>query len=219
MKGLLDIRNRIKIPSFTAGIFCAVIFAADAALAAGGDHGAEQAQGGGHGAEKSAGLPQFDPSTYPSQIFWLAVTFVVLYVFFSSRILPDISSVLENRRNHITSDLETAEKLKTEADHSQKTFEADLGRARSEAAEVMAEMQERVRALEARENATFASKTENEIKALESRLQKAKLEVMDEMNTIAAELAREAAEKIVGISTDLKQAKNVVMALNNKEAA
>ena len=51
--------------------------------------------------------------------------------------------------------------------------------------------------------------------ALEGRLGKAQSEAMDDMNTIAAEVASEAAKKIVGISPDLKEAKTVVKSLND----
>lgn len=49
----------------------------------------------------SAGLPQMDTAWFPSQIFWLAITFGFLYVVFSKKVLPGISSTLESRRNQI----------------------------------------------------------------------------------------------------------------------
>ena len=62
----------------------------------------------GDSSAKSGGLPQLDISTWPSQLFWLMVTFLIGYVIISRLVTPSISSVLENRSNKISSDIETA---------------------------------------------------------------------------------------------------------------
>ena len=54
-------------------------------LAVEGAHGAGMEDHGG-----GVGLPQFDPSSFPSQMFWLAVTFAILYLFFSNKTAADI---------------------------------------------------------------------------------------------------------------------------------
>ena len=176
---------------------------------------------GGHGGHEAGtpGLPQLDVSTYPSQLFWLALCFGFLYLVFSKKTLPDISGVLENRKNHIASDLDTADKLRQDAENAQAAYEDSLNEARTASSKAVAAAHEKKTAFDAKKTAAFNEKEEGEIKALESRLQKAKQDAMDDMNTIAAEVAREAAEKIVGISTDLKQAQTVVKALNGREAA
>jgi len=66
--------------------------------------------------EAKGGLPQFEPDTFASQLFWLAITFMVMFFVFSKFTLPSISSVIENRKNIIDSDLDMAEKLSAEAD-------------------------------------------------------------------------------------------------------
>ena len=53
--------------------------------------------GGGHYAEVE-GLPQLDFTTYSSQIFWMFVFFILLYVFFAKKTLPEISSAVESDR-------------------------------------------------------------------------------------------------------------------------
>ena len=191
----------------------AIIFAStiDMAIAASSGHDEHHAEGA------SGGLPQFDPSSFPSQIFWLAVTFLAMYIFFSNRTLPDISGTLENRREHIQDDIDTAERLKKEAEQAQAAYEESLISARSEAAKTISDAHQKMKAKSENQSKKFREKTEQEIKALEGRLDNVKKEIMEDMNVIAAELARDAAEKVVGISTDIDQAKDVVMALNGKQ--
>ena len=60
-------------------------------------------------------LPQLDIETYASQIFWLIVTFIVLYFLVAKIAMPRIAEVLEGRQERIEDDLDKAETLKKEA--------------------------------------------------------------------------------------------------------
>ena len=61
-------------------------------------------------------MPQLDISTFVPQIFWLAVSFAVLYVLMSRVALPRMTAILEMRAGRIEGDLKEARRLKAEAD-------------------------------------------------------------------------------------------------------
>ena len=201
------------IRAAAAALFCFAAFAAQTAFAA------EEAAGSGGHEEKSAGLPQLDASTFPSQLLWLAVTFGILYLYYSRKALPQISSVIENRYEHIQSDLGMAESLRKEAAEAQHTYEQLMENARAEATKLMTDAEAGVRAKTEKALAGLREKGAKDMDALEKRLSQAKLQAMGDMNTIAADIASRAAEKIVGIKPDLQQAQTVVQALNRREAA
>jgi F-type H+-transporting ATPase subunit b len=205
-----------RLGGFSAGLLSlavsAAAFAQDAAQAV-----TEEIKMGAE--EHRQGLPQFDPTWYPSQLFWLAVCFVVLYLFFTAKTLPDIGGVLENRKNLIAKDIADAEKMKADAEAAQNSYEGDLAHSQAENTRLSGEAHEAAKAKAEARAAEFRARSEKEMKALEARIANARDEAMEEMETIAAEVAREAAEKIVGISTDLKQAKTVVKSLQKREAA
>ena len=48
--------------------------------------------------QKSAGLPQMDISTFPSQLFWLIITFTALYLFIWKFVIPRLSTTIEERK-------------------------------------------------------------------------------------------------------------------------
>ncbi len=56
-------------------------------------------------------MPQFDFTTYSSQIFWFAICFSLLYCFSHFIILPRILNILKDRRHVIDSDLSSAQAL------------------------------------------------------------------------------------------------------------
>ncbi|MGE3740510.1 MAG: hypothetical protein AB7I59_13525, partial [Geminicoccaceae bacterium] len=66
-------------------------------------------------AEHGGGLPQLDASTFPSQIFWLIVSFATLCWLLSRKALPRVSDILEARQSRISSDLDQAAALRNEA--------------------------------------------------------------------------------------------------------
>jgi len=50
---------------------------------------------------ESGGMPQLNPEFWISQIFWLTLTFGILYLVLSKLILPKISANLESRKSQI----------------------------------------------------------------------------------------------------------------------
>src|SRR5689334_16625032 len=93
--------------------------------AAGAHTGAE----GGH----CGGFPPFESRTFASQLVWLAIFFVALYVIVPKLALPKVGGAIEARQNKIEGDLAEAQKLKDQADASLKAYETELASARSRA--------------------------------------------------------------------------------------
>lgn len=178
------------------------------------------AEAGGHGGEQKEkkGLPQLDPKWFASQIFWLVLTFSALYFIFSRRIIPDLSSVIETRRDTIQNDLDQAEKLRDQAETVHKAYEAILNSAHVKTSDLVKGVESEIKDKANASSSSFRERSTKEIQAMESRIEKAKRDAMDEMTTIAAEIASQAAKKIVGISTDVNQAKTVVQNISKKAA-
>ena len=61
---------------------------------------------------ESGGMPQLDPEFWFSQVFWLIITFGILFIILSKLILPKISENLEVRKSQISENIEAAEKEK-----------------------------------------------------------------------------------------------------------
>ncbi|HEX9859151.1 MAG TPA: F0F1 ATP synthase subunit B' [Paracoccaceae bacterium] len=93
----------------------------------------------GHEAGQAVGMPQLDFSTWPNQIFWLAVTLVVIYLVLTRVALPRIGAVLAERSGTITNDLAAAEELKKKAVKAELAYNDALAKARVEAAKIVAE--------------------------------------------------------------------------------
>jgi F-type H+-transporting ATPase subunit b len=85
---------------------------------------------------KSGGLPQLHAPDFAPQLFWLAVTFVLLYWIMAKIALPRIGEVIEERKDRIQRDLAAAERLKGETDKALAGYEKALSDARTNASSI-----------------------------------------------------------------------------------
>ena len=168
--------------------------------------------------EAHKGLPQFDPSSFASQVFWLAIMFAIMYVVFSKSTLPKISRTLQKRQAHIEHDLTAAQKMRESAEVARAKYERAIGEAQQKSLELYKAAETEVKAKLATGVEGVKSRSVTRIQEMEREIDQAKKDAMDGIHTIAAEIAAVAAKKIVGVSTDIDQAKNVVRNINKKAA-
>lgn len=181
------------------------------------EHGAEGAHGDAHHGEVD-GLPQLDFTSYPSQIFWLFISFTLLYFIFSKKSLPEISSTIENRREQVEGDVDNATRLKEEAESVQTAYEGALADARQKASEEFTKADEKIKKTTNKKLDAFKELAATKTAETEALVEEAKKNAIGDMQSIAAEVASIAAEKIVGVSTDLDSAKTLVKNIDRKAA-
>ncbi len=78
-------------------------------------------------------MPQLDPTWFASQLFWLLISFSLLYVMLARWALPRIQRVLEHRAETLASDADRAKRMTDEADRARQAYESALADARTRA--------------------------------------------------------------------------------------
>ena len=84
--------------------------------------------------EAPAGHHEFPPFVthhFPSQILWLALTFVLLYVLMSRVALPRIGAILAARQRRIAEDLAAAQRFKEQSEVADAARSSEIRRCRS----------------------------------------------------------------------------------------
>jgi F-type H+-transporting ATPase subunit b len=156
------------------------------------------------------GMPQFDPMTMPSQIFWLIVCFAILYLVMSKVIVPSLGGTIEARAAKIQGDLDAAAKARDEAKAALAHYEKSIADARAEA-----QAANRA-AADAASAATNAKLTEvgqrigAEIAAAETRIGEARQAAMGNVRSMAVEVAQAAYAKLVGGQADAARVDTLV---------
>ena len=94
-------------------------------------------------AAESGGMPQLNPEFWISQIFWLTLTFGILYIVLSKLILPKISDNLESRKSQILENIEAAEKQRQNSEEKLKEYEEIVSKSKMEAKNIFNQAREK----------------------------------------------------------------------------
>ncbi len=143
--------------------------------------------------EAEKGLPQLDFTSFPSQIFWLAVTFIVLFQLMNKVALPRISSVLEERADAIADDLDRAEDFRRQAAEAEASYDQALADARAKAQGIAAETRAEIQ----KDLDAALAKADAEISARAAESEKRIREIRDSALAAVAEVANDTAGAIV----------------------
>ena len=92
---------------------------------------------------ESGGMPQLNPEFWISQIFWLTLTFGILYLVLSKLILPKISANLESRKSQILENIEAAEKQREDSETKLKEYEEIISKSRLDAKTIFNQAREK----------------------------------------------------------------------------
>jgi len=150
--------------------------------------------GGGHK------FPPLQIETYASQLLWLALTFVALYLLMSRVALPRIGSIIEDRRQRIASDFAEAERLKAESDAASVAYEKSLADARGRAQALANETREReAKAAESARKALDA-KLNTQIGEAEKTIGARRSAAMTNVQGIAVDAAAAIVERLTGLA-------------------
>jgi F-type H+-transporting ATPase subunit b len=147
-------------------------------------------------------MPQFDPSTFASQLFWLAVMFVALYWIISRVAVPRIGEVLEQRARVIQDDLDRATQLKAETDAAVAAYDKAMADARGQAYEHMKAIQAELKAVADQRTADVSAQVAKQVAEAEARIGQAKKTALDSLKSISADTARDVVGKLAGLAPD-----------------
>ena len=161
-------------------------------------------------AESEGGLPQLDFATWPTQIFWLVVSFGIAYLLMWRVVTPAIGSVLEERHTRINDDMRKAKKAAEEAEEMRLAFEARLGEARADAAEKTRETLARARSEAEKKDAEASKRIADKVAKAEEAVRKARAAALREIDGVAAEGAIDAAQALAGVKVTAAEAGKAV---------
>ena len=149
-------------------------------------------------AAETAGMPQLNPEFWISQIFWLTITFGILYIVLSKLILPKISTNLEMRKSQILDNIEAAEKKRAESEEKIEEYNKLINNSKTEAKNYFNEARDRILK-------DISAKKEILDKEINEETNKAEIEIKDFMdrapekvNKIAIETSADLIQQLIG---------------------
>jgi len=149
-------------------------------------------------AAESGGMPQLNPEFWISQIFWLTLTFGILYIVLSNLILPKISDNLESRKSQILENIEAAEKQRENSEAKLKEYEEIVLKSKLEAKSIFNQAREKVlKDINAKKD-VLDKQIDDEISKAEQEIKELRSSAAEKINKIAIETSSELIQKLIG---------------------
>ena len=149
-------------------------------------------------AAESGGMPQLNPEFWISQIFWLIITFGVLFIVLTKVILPKISDNLETRKSQILENIETADKQKEESQKKIDEYEKIILDSKIKAKNYFNEAREKILEDINKKRNALEKDLDEEISSTENELSEFKKSSGDKIIKIAAETSAELIKELIG---------------------
>ena len=167
-------------------------------------------------AAESGGMPQLNPEFWVSQIFWLIITFGILYIVLSKFILPKISSNLELRKSQIQENIETAEKQREISEVKLKEYDEIILKSKLEAKNIFKNAREKIIKDINLKKETLDKQIDEEISNAEEEIKTLKKDATDKINKIAIETSSDLLKKLIGTEINNSSISAIVDDLSKK---
>jgi F-type H+-transporting ATPase subunit b len=155
-------------------------------------------------------MPQFDITTFASQIFWLIISFSVVFLFLWRIGLPRIANTLENRQKKIGDDLAKANELAEQTDEVMAAYEKKLADTRASALEELHTATVKATEKSDEQNALLAEKLAENAVAARKRISAESAAAINNIVDISEEITQQAVERLIGKTPDNNSVKSAV---------
>ena len=153
-------------------------------------------------AAESGGMPQLNPEFWISQIFWLTLTFGILYAVLSKLILPKISANLESRKSKILENIEAAEKQRADSEIKIKEYEEIISRSKLEGKTIYNQVREKTLKDINAKREVLDKQIDREISKAEEEINALRKSAPEKINKIAIETSSELIQKLIGVEVN-----------------
>jgi len=143
-------------------------------------------------------MPQLDISTWPPQLFWLAVTFFALYYVISRVVIPRTGGIIALRKSTIDGDLAGAQRLKLETENAIRSYEAALADAKAKAHAIATENRNFLNAEIEGERAKLDAALGAKIATAEKKVAAARDKALQDVSAMAADIAGDIVQQLTG---------------------
>jgi F-type H+-transporting ATPase subunit b len=162
------------------------------------------------GAPHASGLPQMNAETFPSQIFWLAITFGALFIVMWRVAVPRIGGAIEARKARIEGDLGEAERARKNAADALAAYESALAQARAKALAMADENRKKLNAEVDTLKADADAKAQSATASAEARIAAERNKAAAQVRASAADAATAIVERLIGVSVTADDAASAI---------
>ena len=165
---------------------------------------------------ESGGMPQLNPEFWFSQIFWLIITFGIMFILLSKLILPKISENLEIRKAQILENIEAAEKQREESDKKLKEYEKLISNSKNEAKTYFNKAREEIIKDVDKKRENLEKEINEEINDVEKEILHLKNKSPEKIRKIAVETSADLVKQLIGAEVNNSSISAIVEDVSRK---
>jgi F-type H+-transporting ATPase subunit b len=154
--------------------------------------------------EHKGAFPPFQSQTFASQLVWLVIAFVLLYVLMLKVALPRVAKIIESRQKRIADDIADAERLKEQSDEAVAAYEKALADARARAQTIANETRDSQAAAADARRKTLEGELNAKLAEAEKTIAATKQAAMANVRAIAEDATRAIVERLIGLAPSEK---------------
>ena len=159
---------------------------------------------------ETGGMPQLNPEFWFSQIFWLTITFGILFIILSKFILPKIRNNLETRKSQIMENIEIADNQKTNSEKNLKEYDKIIFHAKDSAKNTFYLAKEKIQLELSKEREKIENELNSKIKDAENEINDLIKSAPEKINLIAVDTAGEIIQKLIGVEVNKSNVSAIV---------
>ena len=168
-------------------------------------------------AAEKVGIPQLDTEFWISQIFWLTITFSILFLILSKLILPKISANLETRKSLILENISTAEKKRRESESKIKEYNEFIEKSKNEAKILVNQAKERLTKDINKKKEALEKDLSNEIQKAEIEIKEFRDKAPERINKIAIQVSTDLLQQLISTNVNSSSISTIVNDLSSKK--
>ena len=153
-------------------------------------------------AAESGGMPQLNPEFWISQIFWMTLTFGILYLVLSKLILPKISANLEYRKLQISENIEAAENQRESGEIKLKEYDEVIYKSKLAGKAIFNQAREKALKDINAKREVLEKQIDDEITKAEEEIKTLSDNASDKINKIAIETSSVLIQKLIGVEVN-----------------
>ena len=163
-------------------------------------------------------MPQLDFSVFPSQLFWLLISFFSMLFIMSRFIIPKTAEMINLRKEKIDGDLRKAAEIKQQVEKALEKYHAALKEATDKAQISLQKNRDELGEMINRKQEDLAAKLEAEISGGEKKIEQAKEKALQKVEASAAELAIDVLKNLGFGGVKAKDAAAAIDSLKKEQA-
>ena len=145
-----------------------------------------------------AGMPQLDPEYWPSQVFWLIIIFLTIYILISKIFIPKIKGSIDMREDKIRKDLEEAKTFREQAELKLKEYNSLMETAKIDVKKIISKSRQKLNEDMRIKREEAQKKIDAEILNAETEIKKFKVDSFNKVNLISQDIVSNLIKDIFG---------------------